>query len=69
VNGVGIDKINDQCGADVSPIIEGVGIINDSLGVLLDALRCVYDVNFPFTLNWALIYSSDRHMRWQAVQG
>ena len=51
MNGVGIDKINDQCGADVNPVIEGIGIIYDSLGVLLDALRCVYEVKFSFTLN------------------
>jgi hypothetical protein len=41
VNEITIDKINDQCGADVTPFIEGIGIINDSLGILLDALRCV----------------------------
>ena len=41
MNELSVDKINDQCGADVTPIVERIGIINDNLGILLDALRCV----------------------------
>jgi len=43
-NQIGIDELNDQCGADVTPIIEGIGIINDNLGLLLDALRSTFDL-------------------------
>ncbi|KAL7543401.1 hypothetical protein ACHAXR_012818 [Thalassiosira sp. AJA248-18] len=38
---IGIDEISEQCGADVSPIIEGIGLIKDNLGILLGALRQV----------------------------
>ena len=38
---IGIDEINEQCGANLSPIIEGVGLIKDNIGVLLGALRSV----------------------------
>ena len=41
MNEISIDEINDQCGADVTPFIERIGLINDNLGILLDALRCV----------------------------
>ena len=36
---VGIDEITAQCGADVRPVIEGVGLVKDNLGLLLSALR------------------------------
>ena len=36
---VGIDKINNSCGMDASPVIEGIGLINDNLELLLGALR------------------------------
>ena len=39
---IGIDEINAKCGADVRPIIEGIGLIKDNLGILLSALRYVY---------------------------
>mmetsp|Transcript_8507 Transcript_8507/g.19048 ORF Transcript_8507/g.19048 Transcript_8507/m.19048 type:complete len:728 (+) Transcript_8507:256-2439(+) len=40
---IGIGDINDRCGADVSPIIEGIGLIKDNLGILLGALRSAYE--------------------------
>lgn len=43
-NQIGIDELNNQCGSDISPIIEGIGIINDNLGLLLDALRSTFDL-------------------------
>lgn len=43
-NEIGIDELNDQCGAAVSPIIEGIGIIKENLGILLDALRSTYEL-------------------------
>lgn len=39
---IGIDDLSSQCGADVSPIIEGIGLIKDNLGILLGALRYVH---------------------------
>lgn len=36
-----MDEISSQCGADVSPIIEGIGVIKDNLGILLGALRYI----------------------------
>jgi hypothetical protein len=32
---IGIDVISNQCGALVTPIIEGVGLVKDNLGILL----------------------------------
>ena len=37
-----MDEINEMCGADVTPFIEGVALINDNLGILLGALRYVH---------------------------
>lgn len=39
---IGPDKINEQCGADASHIIEIIGLIKDNLGILLDSLRYVH---------------------------
>eukprot|EP00804_Cyclotella_cryptica_P005769 CCRYP_000093-RB/>CCRYP_000093-RB protein AED:0.06 eAED:0.06 QI:617/1/1/1/1/0.85/7/102/667 len=44
VDEVGIDKISSQCGASVSPIIEGIGLVKDNLGILLSALRSTFDL-------------------------
>jgi len=41
MNGIGIDNINRLCGGDMSPIVEGMELINDNLGALQDALRQV----------------------------
>jgi hypothetical protein len=40
-NEVGIDEINEFCGADVTPFIERIGLIKVSLELLLGALRYV----------------------------
>ena len=32
---VGIEKMNDQCGANVRPLVEVVSILRDNLGILL----------------------------------
>ena len=42
VNEVGINEINDKCGADITSFIEGIELINDNLGILLGALRYVF---------------------------
>ena len=39
IDGIGAQTFIDQCGADVSSHIEGIGVIKDNLGILLDALR------------------------------
>jgi hypothetical protein len=39
VDEVGADELTRSCGADVTPIVEGIGIIHDNLQLLLDALR------------------------------
>ena len=39
IDGIGTQTFIDQCGADVSSHIEGIGVIKDNLGILLDALR------------------------------
>lgn len=44
VDEIGIDELSNQCGSDVTPIIEGIGIINNNLGILLDALRSTFDL-------------------------
>ncbi len=36
---VGMDEISNSCGRDVSPVIEGIGLINANLELLLGALR------------------------------
>ena len=36
---VGIDELNVRCGADVRPVVEGIGLVKDNLGLLLSALR------------------------------
>jgi len=41
---IGIDEINEQCGASVRPIIEGIGLIKDNLGILLSALRSTFEL-------------------------
>jgi len=41
IDEVGVGEIASQCGADVSPIIEGIGLIKDNLGILLGSLRLV----------------------------
>jgi len=41
---IGIEEINEQCGANVKSIIEGVGLIKDNLGILLNALRSTYEL-------------------------
>lgn len=41
---IGIDEINAKCGADVRPIIEGIGLIKDNLGILLSALRSMFEL-------------------------
>lgn len=30
-----MDEISEQCGASVRPIVEGVGLVKDNLGILL----------------------------------
>ena len=40
-NGVCIDEINNSCEMDASSVIEGIGLINDNLELLLAALRYV----------------------------
>lgn len=39
IDAIGVQTFIDQCGADVSSHIEGIGVIKDNLGILLDALR------------------------------
>ena len=41
VNEVGIDEINYSCGAELTPLIEGISPINNNLELLFDALRYV----------------------------
>ena len=41
VDAIGAQEFSDRCGADVSSQIEGIAVIKDNLGILLDALRCV----------------------------
>jgi len=42
VNEVGVNEINDKCGGDITSFIEGIELISDNLGLLLDALRYVH---------------------------
>lgn len=35
MNEVGTDEISDQCGASVRPVVEGIGLVKDNLGILL----------------------------------
>ncbi|KAL7553333.1 hypothetical protein ACHAWF_018175 [Thalassiosira exigua] len=44
VHEIGVEEINEQCGADVSHIVEGIGLIKDNLGILLSALRSIFDL-------------------------
>jgi hypothetical protein len=46
VDEFGVDELTRSCGADVNPIVEGIGIIHDNLQLLLDALRYVLHENF-----------------------
>jgi len=46
VDEFGIDELTRSCGADVTPIVEGIGIIHDNLELLLDALRYVFNSKF-----------------------
>ena len=41
IDAIGVENFLDQCGADVSSHIEGIEVIKDNLGILLDALRYV----------------------------
>jgi hypothetical protein len=41
MNGIGVENINRMCGGDVSPIVESMERINESLSALQDALRQV----------------------------
>ncbi|EED90823.1 predicted protein [Thalassiosira pseudonana CCMP1335] len=41
---IGIDVISNQCGALVTPIIEGVGLVKDNLGILLGAFRSTFEL-------------------------
>jgi len=41
---IGMDEINEQCGASARPIIEGIGLIKDNLGILLSALRSTFEL-------------------------
>ena len=36
---IGMDEMSEQCGTNVSPTIEGIGVLKDNLGILLEALR------------------------------
>jgi hypothetical protein len=42
MNGIGVENINKMCGGDVSPIVESMELINESLNALQDALRQVF---------------------------
>mmetsp|Transcript_35885 Transcript_35885/g.86614 ORF Transcript_35885/g.86614 Transcript_35885/m.86614 type:complete len:732 (+) Transcript_35885:159-2354(+) len=44
VDEIGIDEISHQCGENVSPIAEGVGLIMSNLGILLGALRSTFEL-------------------------
>ena len=46
VDEFGVDELTRSCGADVTPIVEGIGIIHDNLELLLDALRYVFNSKF-----------------------
>lgn len=43
VDEFGVDELTRSCGADVTPIVEGIGILHNNLELLLDALRYVFD--------------------------
>lgn len=75
VDEFGVDELTRSCGADVTPIVEGIGIIHDNLELLLDALRYVVNSKFISLLahrvlikNLLPIYHLGRPFRWQAVQ-
>ena len=36
---IGVDEITRQCGSEVTPIIDGISLVEDNLGMLLGALR------------------------------
>lgn len=41
---IGMDELSSQCGASVRPIIEGIGLVKDNLGILLSGeLLYFYD--------------------------
>ncbi|KAL3804269.1 hypothetical protein ACHAW5_005867 [Stephanodiscus triporus] len=44
VNEVGVNEINDKCGGDITSFIEGIELISDNLGLLLDALRSTFEL-------------------------
>jgi hypothetical protein len=42
VEEVGMDEISDQCGAPVRPIVEGIGLVKDNLGILLSGEHLIF---------------------------
>lgn len=75
VDEFGVDELTRSCGADVTPIVEGIGILHNNLELLLDALRYVFDSKSSLFLhtefsqmNLLPIYHLGRPFRWQAVQ-
>jgi hypothetical protein len=58
VDEFGVDELTRSCGADVNPIVEGIGIIHDNLQLLLDALRYVLHENFITLLAHSVLTQS-----------
>lgn len=58
VEEIGMDEISDQCGASVRPIVEGIGLVKDNLGILLSGERILV---FVFSMVIMTLVTEELH--------